>query len=112
MSLFSIKWSPSTIKSALMTTSLELKASQYSEAEFAHGSGHIDPLKAIDLGLVYENFVQEYFKIWCNISQSPGSMIHKNASCPMKLAVKEINYPSMAVQVVAGEPFVVPFPKA
>ncbi|MFS8003646.1 putative cucumisin [Helianthus anomalus] len=91
---------------------LELKASQYSEAEFAHGSGHIDPLKAIDPGLVYENSVQEYLKIWCNISQTPGSMIHKNASCPVKLATKEINYPSMAVQVVAGESFVVAFPRS
>ncbi|KAF5779666.1 putative cucumisin [Helianthus annuus] len=39
-------------------------------------------------------------------------MIHKNASCPMKLATKEINYPSMAVQVVAGESFVVSFPRS
>ncbi|MFS8029382.1 putative subtilisin-like protease, fibronectin type-III domain-containing protein [Helianthus anomalus] len=30
----------------------------------------------------------------------------------MKLATKEINYPSMAVQVVAGESFVVSFPRS
>ncbi|MFS7998008.1 hypothetical protein Hanom_Chr12g01148621 [Helianthus anomalus] len=68
--------------------------------------------KAIYPRLVYENTVQEYFKIWCNISQTLGSVIHKNASSPMKLATKEINYPSMAVQVVAVESFVVFFPKS
>ncbi|KAJ0727111.1 putative cucumisin [Helianthus annuus] len=68
--------------------------------------------KAIDPGLVYENFVQEYFKIWRNISQTLGSVIHKNASCPMKLATKDINYPSMTVEVVAGESFVVSFPRS
>ncbi|KAF5779669.1 hypothetical protein HanXRQr2_Chr12g0562281 [Helianthus annuus] len=69
-------------------------------------------LKAIDSGLVHENSVQENFKIWCNISQTPESMINKNASCPMTLATKEINYPFMAVQVVAGESFVVSFPRS
>ncbi|KAJ0864387.1 putative cucumisin [Helianthus annuus] len=60
-----------------MQSVLELNASLYSKAEFAYGSRHIDPLKGIDPGLVYENSVQEYFKMCCNISQTLGSIIQK-----------------------------------
>ncbi|MFS7998001.1 putative subtilisin-like protease, fibronectin type-III domain-containing protein [Helianthus anomalus] len=39
-------------------------------------------------------------------------MTHKNASCPIKLSTKKINYPSMAVQAVAEESFVVSIPRS
>ncbi|KAJ0638654.1 putative cucumisin [Helianthus annuus] len=98
---FHPEWSPSTIKSALMTT-----------AEFAYGSGHIDPLKATTPGLVYETSFQEYLKIWCNISRStPGSVVPTSSSCPTKSTAKDINYPSMAVQVKVGASFAVAFPR-
>ncbi|KAJ0491094.1 putative cucumisin [Helianthus annuus] len=87
-------------------------ASLYSEAEFAYGSGHIDPLKATTPGLVYETSFQEYLKIWCNISRStPGSVIPTSSSCPTKSTAKDINYPSMAVQVKVGASFAVAFPR-
>ncbi|KAK1425821.1 hypothetical protein QVD17_21182 [Tagetes erecta] len=117
------EWSPSAIKSALMTTvslihcvryyvtAWEFDASLNPEAEFAYGSGHIDPIKATNPGLVYETFFQEYHKIWCNISRTPGSVIPTNASCPTKLTPKEINYPSMAAQVQVRYAFVVSFPR-
>ncbi|KAJ0490883.1 putative cucumisin [Helianthus annuus] len=108
---FHPEWSPSAIKSALMTTAWELSASLYSEAEFAYGSGHIDPLKATTPGLVYETSFQEYLKIWCNISRTPGSVIPTSSSCPTKSTAKDINYPSMAVQVKVGALFAVAFPR-
>lgn len=45
-------WSPSAIKSALMTTAFPMDAPRNQGAEFAYGSGHINPVKAIDPGLV------------------------------------------------------------
>ncbi|KAI7742642.1 hypothetical protein M8C21_025530 [Ambrosia artemisiifolia] len=106
---FHPEWSPSAIKSALMTTAWELSGSLHPEAEFAFGSGHIDPLKATNPGLVYETSFQEYLRIWCNISQTVVSAIPTNASCPMTLTPKELNYPSMAVHLDMKNTFTVSF---
>ncbi|KAL4586883.1 hypothetical protein LXL04_011528 [Taraxacum kok-saghyz] len=102
---FRLDWSPSAVKSALMTTTWEMNANQSLDVEFAYGSGHINPLKAKDPGLVYEISREDYFKIWCNISQST------NAGCHANLTIKELNYPSMAVQVDMNSAFVVSFPR-
>ncbi|KAK1571479.1 hypothetical protein Q3G72_017857 [Acer saccharum] len=40
-------WSPAAIKSAIMTTATSMSATKNPEAEFAYGSGHINPLKTI-----------------------------------------------------------------
>ncbi|PWA62051.1 subtilisin-like protease SBT4.3 [Artemisia annua] len=104
-------WSPSAIKSALMTTAREFNPALYPEAEFAYGSGHIDPLKAKNPGLVYETPVEEYFKIWCNISRIAGSFTVTNASCPTQLTLKDINYPSMSVRLDMKDVFTVSFPR-
>ncbi|KAJ0727151.1 putative cucumisin [Helianthus annuus] len=95
-------WFPSAIKSALMTIAWEFKASLYPQAEFAYGSGHIDPVKALNPGLVYETSFQEYLKTWCNFT---------NANCTAKLSPKEINYPSMAVRVEVGVAVSESFPR-
>ncbi|XP_071705970.1 subtilisin-like protease SBT4.3 [Rutidosis leptorrhynchoides] len=100
-------WSPSAIKSALMTTAFELNAPPHTQAEFAFGSGHIDPLKAINPGLVYEVSVMEYLRTWCNLSE-PAST---DFSCSPTLTPKEINYPSMAVRLEKKDAFKVSFPR-
>ncbi|KAK9050971.1 hypothetical protein SSX86_027596 [Deinandra increscens subsp. villosa] len=87
----------------------DYSASIYSEAEFAYGSGHINPIKAINPGLVYETSFEEYLMIWCNLSRTLGDMIPTGASCPMKLTPKEVNYPSMAAQVQVKRVFKVSF---
>ena len=73
--------------------------------EFAYGSGHIDPRKAKDPGLVYDASEEDYHKIWCGISQSI------NATCNANLMLRQFNYPSMAVQVDMNSAFVVSFPR-
>lgn len=109
---FHPEWSSSAIKSALMTTAWEFNAALYSEAEFAYGSGHINPLKALNPGLVYETSIEEYLQIWCNISRTPGILTATNVRCPMKLTPKEINYPSMAAQLdMKSYEFMVSFPR-
>lgn len=89
----------------------EFNPALYPAAEFAYGSGHIDPLKAKDPGLVYETPVEEYFKIWCNISRIAGSFTVTNASCPTQLTLKDINYPSMSVRLDMKDAFMVSFPR-
>ena len=49
-------WSPAMIKSALMTTASQVRnnGSPITGGPFAIGSGHVDPNKAVDPGLVYD----------------------------------------------------------
>ncbi|KAF9674664.1 hypothetical protein SADUNF_Sadunf10G0150500 [Salix dunnii] len=52
-------WSPDAIKSALMTT-----------AQFGYGSGHINPMKAIGPGLIYDAGEEDYVKFLCGLGYS------------------------------------------
>nr|GEV40445.1 protein root hair defective 3-like [Tanacetum cinerariifolium] len=89
-------WSPSAIKSALMTTAWKFFDGLHPEAEFAYGSGHINALMATDPGLVYETRAEEY-----------QSLTATNASFPSD---REINYPSTAA-LVDKQSFVVSIPR-
>ncbi|KAI9114778.1 hypothetical protein K1719_014476 [Acacia pycnantha] len=57
-------WSPAAIKSAIMTTSKPVKGPK---DHFAYGSGHVNPLQAIDPGLVYDLSKQDYIEVLCNL---------------------------------------------
>ncbi|CAH1421351.1 unnamed protein product [Lactuca virosa] len=103
---FHPNWSPSAIKSALMTTAWEMIPYRSLDTEFAYGSGHIDPHKAKDPGLVYDTSKEDYHKIWCRIFQSI-----LNTTCDANLTLRQMNYPSMAVQVGMNSAFVVSFPR-
>ncbi|CAH1417280.1 unnamed protein product [Lactuca virosa] len=103
---FHPNWSPSAIKSALMTTTWEMNPNRSLDTEFAYGSGHIDPHKAKDPGLVYDTSKEDYHKIWCSIFQSI-----LNTPCDANLTLRQLNYPSMAVEVDVNSAFVVSFPR-
>ncbi|KAB2015129.1 hypothetical protein ES319_D08G002100v1 [Gossypium barbadense] len=78
-------WSPSAIKSALMTTAFPMDAPRNQGAEFAYGSGHINPVKAIDPGLVYDNVKGDNIRFLCSIGYDEGSIKNiagNNTSCP------------------------------
>uniref|UniRef100_A0A7N0TFY9 Uncharacterized protein n=2 Tax=Kalanchoe fedtschenkoi TaxID=63787 RepID=A0A7N0TFY9_KALFE len=93
-------WSPSAIKSALMTTARPLIAS---DKEFAYGSGQIDPTRAVDPGLIYDLSLADYVNYICTVyrnSTSFGSLLGKNATCPdKKLRLTAFNYPSLTFPV-------------
>ncbi|KAL9415879.1 hypothetical protein AB3S75_039140 [Citrus x aurantiifolia] len=110
-------WSPSAIKSAIMTTAWPMKSSNNEEAEFAYGSGHINPIEAVKPGLVYETFKQDYINMLCSIGYDERKVriiTGDNSTCPegsKQASPKDLNYPSMAAQVSAGKPFTIKFPR-
>ncbi|KAL0317708.1 UNVERIFIED_CONTAM: Subtilisin-like protease SBT1.3 [Sesamum angustifolium] len=103
-------WSPAAIKSALMTTayvhdntqSLFTDASTVTPSTpYDHGAGHINPLKALDPGLVYDIGAQEYFEFLCaqGLTASELQVFSKfsNRTCHHALANSgDLNYPAIS----------------
>ncbi|KAK0600699.1 hypothetical protein LWI29_017598 [Acer saccharum] len=108
-------WSPSAIKSAIMTTAWTMDPSTNSNGEFAYGSGHINPLKAINPGLVYETLKPDYIKMLCSRGLSDKVLRRisgDNSTCPKGLekeSPKDLNYPSMSAEVKQDTPFKITF---
>ncbi|XP_024545667.1 subtilisin-like protease SBT3.2 [Selaginella moellendorffii] len=75
-------WSPSAIKSAIMTT------------------GHINPTKAADPGLVYVTTPQDYALFCCSLG-SICKIEHSKCSS-QTLAATELNYPSITISNLVG----------
>lgn len=109
-------WSPSAIKSALMTTALPMSDAKSLGGEFAYGSGHVNPVAAVRAGLVYEAVKEDYIIMLCNIGYKAKELQilsgDTKTTCP-KLPVtaspRDLNYPSMAAKVVPAKPFNVTF---
>ncbi|PWA95098.1 cucumisin [Artemisia annua] len=95
-------WSPAAIKSALMTTAAQMSSTENPDAEFAYGSGHINPLKAKDPGLVYDAGESDFVSFLCGqgyntttlkLITSDGSI----CSAANNASVWDLNYPSFAL---------------
>ncbi|KAL6513878.1 hypothetical protein OROHE_019334 [Orobanche hederae] len=99
---FHPNWSPSALKSSLMTTAWKMKDSL---AEFSYGAGHIDPVRALDPGLVYETFTEDYIKMFCGLGYDSirlRRIFGRNATCPgrgSRTSPKDLNYPSMTSRI-------------
>ncbi|KAI3793299.1 hypothetical protein L1987_35915 [Smallanthus sonchifolius] len=95
-------WSPAAIKSALMTTAAPMSPTKNPEAEFAYGSGHIDPLKAVDPGLVYDAGEQDFVAFLCGQGYK-GTILRivtgdsSACSATTNATVWDLNYPSFAL---------------
>ncbi|KAL6275761.1 hypothetical protein ACE6H2_019362 [Prunus campanulata] len=109
-------WSPAAIKSSLMTTAWPMNdtstKSNISTGEFAYGSGHINPVKAINPGLVYEASKEDYIRLLCmKYDEGKVRLVSgDNSTCPTdKGSPLDHNYPSMAAKVTPMNPFAVKF---
>ncbi|KAL9228696.1 hypothetical protein vseg_004248 [Gypsophila vaccaria] len=107
-------WSPAAVKSALMTTADEMSPSKNEVAEFSYGSGHLNPSKATNPGLIYEVTENNYITFLCNLGydqQRLGLVTgNKTIICPKPdQSVKDVNYPSLSTKVDAKKPFTVNF---
>ncbi|XWS32260.1 hypothetical protein CRYUN_Cryun23aG0144800 [Craigia yunnanensis] len=106
-------WSPAAIKSALMTTAYVLDSTHgeivdaaFSNSTiatpFAFGSGHVDPEKASDPGLIYDITPEDYQNYLCSLNYSASEIAlfsGEGFTCPKKSIMQpgDLNYPSFAV---------------
>lgn len=65
----------------------------------AYGSGHVDPIKATDPGLVYEALKDDYITMLCSMGYGEHKLrliSRDNSTCPKnsKGFPKDLNYPS------------------
>ncbi|KAI4372202.1 hypothetical protein MLD38_010466 [Melastoma candidum] len=103
-------WSPAAIKSAIMTTAnqLNLKRSPIVDEQlqpadvFAIGSGHVNPLKANDPGLVYDITPDDYIPYICSLGytdQQVSTVVGRSITCSEwpKIPQGQLNYPSFSL---------------
>lgn len=105
-------WSPAYIRSAIMTTAyvndnlgrdLIDESSGNRSIEWAHGSGHVDPEKAADPGLVYDLSTEDYTNFLCNSNYTEldiRTITRTSVNCSQKLGKPwDLNYPSISIMV-------------
>lgn len=113
-------WSPAAIRSALMTTAytvyknggaIQDVATGKPSTPFDHGAGHVDPVAALNPGLVYDLNADDYLNFLCALNYTSiqiNSIARRPFSCETskKFSVTDLNYPSFAVvfpeQITAG----------
>ncbi|CAN8253243.1 unnamed protein product [Cochlearia groenlandica] len=101
---FHPKWSPSMIQSAIMTTAWPMNATGHGIAstEFAYGSGHVDPIAALNPGLVYDLTKEDHIAFLCgmNYNATTLKLISGEAvSCTENTLQRNLNYPSMSAKL-------------
>ncbi|KAL5699112.1 hypothetical protein ACHQM5_030057 [Ranunculus cassubicifolius] len=108
-------WSPAAIKSALMTTASPMKTIDSTEDEFGFGVGQIDPVKAVNPGLVYDAVEADYVELLCNLNYTVEEIkiiTGKNITCGMIIGTEALlNYPSMASYIEVSSPISGYFPR-
>lgn len=109
-------WSPAAIKSALMTTAyvsykngqrLQDVATGKPSTPLDHGAGHVDPVSALNPGLVYDLTVDDYLGFLCALKYSPSqvNMVARgNFTCDSSknYNLADFNYPSFSVPFQTG----------
>ncbi|XP_027355126.1 subtilisin-like protease SBT1.7 [Abrus precatorius] len=105
------EWSPAAIRSALMTTAyrtykngqtIKDVATGLPATPFDYGAGHVDPVAALDPGLVYDCTVDDYLSFFCALNYTSFQIklvARRDFSCSKgkKYRVEDLNYPSFAV---------------
>ncbi|XP_019449336.1 PREDICTED: CO(2)-response secreted protease-like [Lupinus angustifolius] len=108
------RWSPSMIKSALMTTATTYNnmrksvtnTSNYFANPHEIGVGEINPFRALNPGLVFETVVVDYIRFLCYYGYSKKnirSMSKTNINCPRNSSedlISNINYPSISIKTL------------
>ncbi|WCJ38225.1 Subtilase family protein [Euphorbia peplus] len=108
-------WTPAAVKSAIMTTA---DATDHSgnpimdgnkpAGLFAIGSGHINPERAINPGLIYDIRPDDYVTHLCTLGYTRSEVFtitHRNTSCDELLHMNKgfsLNYPSISVSFKHG----------
>ncbi|XXG44533.1 hypothetical protein AAC387_Pa01g4312 [Persea americana] len=74
---------------------------------FDYGAGHVNPLKALDPGLIYDLTTDDYMNFLCALNYTPSQIAvvsNRNFTCSesVKYSVADLNYPSFAVPFTTG----------
>ncbi|RWR75992.1 subtilisin-like protein protease SBT4.3 isoform X1 [Cinnamomum micranthum f. kanehirae] len=102
-------WSPAAIKSALMTTAFPINPRKNVDMEFAYGAGQINPVKAVNPGLVYDANKDDYIQFLCNEGYT-AEEIRLISGAKFKCrktngTVGDLNYPSIQLLVDKNRTF-------
>ncbi|KAI5647317.1 hypothetical protein M9H77_33322 [Catharanthus roseus] len=103
---FHLNWSPAAIKSAIMTTATPMSPKMDKDAEFAYGAGQVNPVKALNPGLVYDMNDLSYIQFLCHEGYNESSLanlvrqgyINCSKLIPA-LGEDAINYPTMQLSL-------------
>ncbi|CAL0328179.1 unnamed protein product [Lupinus luteus] len=112
---FHLDWSPSAIKSALMTSSKPMKSSKDEIGEYAYGSGHVNPIPATNPGLVYDISLDDYIQMLCNLgydNKKVKIISGKDNACSKATdisLVRDLNYPALVVKASPQDSFKIKF---
>ena len=77
-----------------------LDSSTVEATPFAYGSGHVNPNRAMDPGLVYDATTEDYLNFLCARGYNDTLIrlfSQKPYSCPDTFSIVDFNYPSIAV---------------
>ncbi|XP_022775182.1 subtilisin-like protease SBT1.9 [Durio zibethinus] len=107
-------WSPAAIRSALMTNANSLDntlgpikdVSNYNlpASPLDIGAGHINPIKALDPGLVYDATPEDYIKLLCAMNYTSKKIrIFTKSSYNCTSRSLNLNYPSFIVYFNDGQ---------
>lgn len=106
-------WSPAAIRSALMTTAytaykngnkIQDLATGKPSTPFDHGAGHVDPVTALDPGLVYDLTSDDYLDFLCALNYTASqitTVAKRNFTCDStkNYSINDLNYPSFSVSL-------------
>lgn len=110
------EWSPAAIRSALMTTgyttyksgeAIQDIATEEPSTPFDYGAGHVDPVAALDPGLVYDATVSDYLYFLCALNYTASQIkaaTNRDFTCDPghKYILGNLNYPSFAVPLATA----------
>ncbi|KAL1208466.1 Subtilisin-like protease SBT4.13 [Cardamine amara subsp. amara] len=104
------KWSPSMIQSAIMTTAWPVNATGtgIASTEFAYGAGHVNPIAALNPGLVYESDKADHVAFLCGMNYTSDILkviTGENITCSEKndTLPRNLNYPSMSAKLLVSD---------
>ncbi|EFH40851.1 subtilase family protein [Arabidopsis lyrata subsp. lyrata] len=107
---FHPEWSPSVIQSAIMTTAWPMNANRtgfastdvLASTEFASGAGHVDPIAALNPGLVYKLDKSDHIAFLCGLNYTSKTLqliAGEAVTCSGKTLPRNLNYPSMSAKI-------------
>ncbi|XP_073144431.1 subtilisin-like protease SBT4.14 [Henckelia pumila] len=103
---FHPEWSPAAIKSAIMTTATKMSSRVDKDAEFAYGSGQLNPTRARSPGLIYDLDETSYIQFLCHEGYKESELAALLGQGPINCSKlipangeDALNYPTMQLSL-------------